>query len=250
MKIHPRRPNQRVPPSSQPTDITAAHAIGMYWPAAQAQLANQRRRWQAGPLPLASTRTSGATSTPAPRSTTGTSTPALCHGDLRLPGAAARGLSGLRHPGRGDRLHHPVADRPVQDPDDLVQQRTGLRPGRPAQAGDRRRVRLGWVDLRRRQRRPPPPPPTPPGNIKVRSPANGQWGSTTQLTGLTDSEPALAVVAGNLQVATPGMDNPPGSAGSMAPGAATPRYPSTSHSPPRPWPSTRDGYIWAQRHRW
>ncbi|MFD4479463.1 hypothetical protein ACFWPU_25560 [Streptomyces sp. NPDC058471] len=63
----------------------------------------------------------------------------------------------------------------------------------------RYRLQLQWMGN--------PPPGDAPGDIKVLSPASGQWGATTRLTGATGCEPALAVVGGDLHVAQRGMDN-------------------------------------------
>ncbi|MFE0643137.1 hypothetical protein [Streptomyces sp. NPDC058877] len=66
-------------------------------------------------------------------------------------------------------------------------------------AEGRHRLQLKWIGN--------PPPADNPGDLKVLSPAGGQWGSITRLRGATDSEPALAVVGGNLHVAQRGMDD-------------------------------------------
>ncbi|MFF5639416.1 hypothetical protein [Streptomyces sp. NPDC012825] len=63
----------------------------------------------------------------------------------------------------------------------------------------RYRLQLKWIGN--------PPPGDAPGDIKVLSPASGQWGATTRLTGATDSEPALAVAGGAPYVAVRGMSD-------------------------------------------
>ncbi|UPT46759.1 MULTISPECIES: hypothetical protein [Streptomyces] len=103
------------------------------------------------------------------------------------------------------------------NPDDLVQERTlvfdqaALRhlvtDGGRGSTGwvfdggieGRYRLQLKWIGN--------PPPADAPGDIKVLSPANGQWGETVRLRGATGWEPALAVVGGALHVAQRGMDN-------------------------------------------
>ncbi|KJY30836.1 hypothetical protein VR45_26780 [Streptomyces sp. NRRL S-495] len=104
-----------------------------------------------------------------------------------------------------------------KNPDDLVQERTlvfdqaALRnlvtDGGSGSTGwvfdggieGRYRLQLRWVGN--------PPPADAPGDVKVLSPANGQWGATTRITGATGSEPALAVAGGTLYVAQRGMED-------------------------------------------
>ncbi|MEU2955638.1 hypothetical protein [Streptomyces xanthochromogenes] len=104
-----------------------------------------------------------------------------------------------------------------KNPDDLVQERTlvfdqaALRhlvtdggynsTGWVFDGGieGRYRLQLRWVGN--------PPPGDAPGDVKVLSPANEQWGAATRLTGATGSEPALAVAGGTLYVAQRGMED-------------------------------------------
>ncbi|MFI5704842.1 hypothetical protein ACIA78_32965 [Streptomyces xanthochromogenes] len=104
-----------------------------------------------------------------------------------------------------------------KNPDDLVQERTlvfdqaALRhlvtdggynsTGWVFDGGieGRYRLQLRWVGN--------PPPGDAPGDVKVLSPANEQWGAATHLTGATGSEPALAVAGGTLYVAQRGMED-------------------------------------------
>lgn len=105
-----------------------------------------------------------------------------------------------------------------KNPDDLIQERTlvftqaalrqlvtsggGGSTGWVFNGGDsegRHRLQLKWIGT--------PPPADNPGDIKLISPANGQWGSTTRLTGgITDWGPSLAIHNGDLHVASRGLN--------------------------------------------
>ncbi|OKI49063.1 hypothetical protein [Streptomyces sp. MJM1172] len=102
--------------------------------------------------------------------------------------------------------------------DDLIQERTlvftaaalrqlvtsggGGSTGWVFNGGDaegRHRLQLKWIGT--------PPPVDTPGDIKLISPANSQWGATTQLTGgVTDWGPSLAVYKDELHVASRGLN--------------------------------------------
>ncbi|MFC8957380.1 hypothetical protein ACFT8P_32795 [Streptomyces sp. NPDC057101] len=65
-------------------------------------------------------------------------------------------------------------------------------------AEGRHRLQLKWVGT--------PPPADAPGDIKLISPANNQWGTTTRIPGTTDRGPSLAVHNGDLNVASRGLN--------------------------------------------
>ncbi|MFI1675970.1 hypothetical protein [Streptomyces sp. NPDC020607] len=100
--------------------------------------------------------------------------------------------------------------------DDLVQERTlvftqaalrqlvtgggGGSAGWVFNGGDaegRHRLQLKWIGT--------PPPADAPGDIKLVSPASGQWGPTTRLAGATDWGPSLAMFNGDLHIASRGL---------------------------------------------
>ncbi|MCM2422907.1 hypothetical protein [Streptomyces sp. RKAG293] len=65
-------------------------------------------------------------------------------------------------------------------------------------AEGRHRLQLKWIGT--------PPPADAPGDIKLISPANNQWGTTIRLPGHTDWGPSLAVHNGDLHVASRGLN--------------------------------------------
>ncbi|MFI5617802.1 hypothetical protein [Streptomyces sp. NPDC051567] len=65
-------------------------------------------------------------------------------------------------------------------------------------AEGRHRLQLKWIGS--------PPPADAPGDIKLVSPANSQWGTTLRLPGHTDRGPSLAVHNGDLHVASRGLN--------------------------------------------
>ncbi|MCX5377395.1 hypothetical protein [Streptomyces sp. NBC_00091] len=65
-------------------------------------------------------------------------------------------------------------------------------------AEGRHRLQLKWIGS--------PPPVDAPGDIKLVSPANNQWGTTIRLPGHTDWGPSLAVHNGDLHVASRGLN--------------------------------------------